>query len=124
MLDTHRDAAPSVQYVAEETVTVARLDDVAAESVRSRAPPVPQGGHPGIRARGSRRGLDHGGPLRGLQLELSFIPLYDGGMLVDEAIGWAYRQGFHLVGIEQGYAAPSGEILQVDGVFVRNAADA
>jgi hypothetical protein len=47
------------------------------------------------------------------------VPLYDGGMLADEAISWAYGQGFHLVGIEQGYTAPSGEILQVDGVFVR-----
>ena len=59
----------------------------------------------------------------GIQLELSFIPLYDGGMLVDEAVAWAYEQGFHLVNVEQGYAAPSGEILQVDGVFVRSTSE-
>jgi hypothetical protein len=45
-------------------------------------------------------------------------------MLVDEAIGWAYQHGFHLVGLEQGYTAPSGEILQVDGVFIRSDDDA
>ena len=124
MLDAHRAAAPSVQYVAEETVTIARLDDIAAEDVRSSRHPFLK-----VDTQGFEREVLAGGSATvercvGLQLELSFIPLYDGGMLVDEAIAWAYARGFHLVGIEQGYAAPSGEILQVDGVFVRNDADA
>lgn len=119
MLDAHRAAAPSIDYVAEETVTVARLDDVAAEDVGSAARPFLK-----IDTQGFEREVLAGGPdtvarCVGLQLELSFVPLYEGGMLVDEAIGWAYQQGFHLVGIEQGYAAPTGEILQVDGVFTR-----
>jgi hypothetical protein len=28
-----------------------------------------------------------------------------------------------MVGLEQGYAAPTGEILQIDGVFVRPTAE-
>jgi FkbM family methyltransferase len=124
MLSAHRAAAPSVQYVAEETITVARLDDVAEEAVQSALHPFLK-----VDTQGFEREVLAGGAATvqrciGLQLELSFAPLYDGGMLVDEAIAWAYREGFHLVGIEQGYAAPSGEILQVDGVFVRNDADA
>lgn len=123
MLDAHRIAAPAVQYVAEETVTIARLDDIAAESVRSSRHPFLK-----VDTQGFEREVLAGGSATvehcvGLQLELSFIPLYDGGMLVDEAIGWAYAQGFRLVGIEQGSAAPSGEVLQVDGVFFRNDAD-
>lgn len=119
MLDAHRDAAPSVDYVAEETVAVARLDDVAADVVGSALRPYLK-----IDTQGFEREVLAGGANTvarcvGLQLELSFVPLYDGGMLVDEAVGWAYERGFHLVGTEQGYAAPSGEVLQMDGVFVR-----
>ncbi len=123
MLDSHRAAAPHVDYVAQETVTVARLDDVADEHLTSARHPFLK-----VDTQGFEREVLAGGPdlIRrcvGLQLELSFIPLYDGGMLVDEAIAWAYQQGFHLVGVEQGYTAPSGEILQVDGVFTRDHAD-
>jgi FkbM family methyltransferase len=114
MLDAHRAAAPSIDYVAEQTVTV------AAEEARSAQHPFLK-----IDTQGFEREVLAGGKETvercvGLQLELSFVQLYDGGMLVDEAIRWAYEQGFHLVGIEQGYAAPGGEILQVDGVFVRS----
>jgi FkbM family methyltransferase len=119
MLDAHRAATPSIDYVAEETVTVARLDEVATEAVGSAARPFLK-----VDTQGFEREVLAGGPdtvarCVGLQLELSFVPLYEGGMLVDEAISWAYKQGFHLVGIEQGHTAPSGEILQVDGVFTR-----
>lgn len=122
MLDAHRGAAPAIQYVAEESVTVARLDDLADEAVRSAERPFLKVDTQGFEREVLAGGADTVRRCVGLQLELSFVPLYEGGMLVDEAIGWAYSQGFHLVGIEQGYAAPGGEILQVDGVFTRVAA--
>lgn len=120
MLDAHREAAPAVDYVAHETITVARLDDIADEVVAGAERPFLK-----IDTQGFERPVLDGGAetLRscvGLQLELSLVPLYEGGMLVDEAVSWAYGEGFHLVGIEQGYAAPTGELLQVDGVFARS----
>ena len=120
MLDSHRAAAPAVEYVAHETVTVARLDDVIDERVESAQRPFLK-----VDTQGFEREVLAGGTTLvarcvGLQLELSFIPLYDGGMLIDEAIEWAYAQGFQMVGVEQGYTAPSGEILQMDGVFFRS----
>jgi FkbM family methyltransferase len=122
MLDAHREAAPSVDYVAQETIAVALLDDVATDVLRDAKRPFLK-----IDTQGFEREVLAGAPgtvekCVGVQLELSFVPLYEGGMLVDEAVGWAYAHGFRLVGIEQGYAAPTGEILQVDGVFVRIAA--
>jgi FkbM family methyltransferase len=119
MLDSHRAAAPFVDFVAEETVTMARLDDVVDEHLTSARRPFLKVDTQGFEREVLAGGSDVVSRCVGLQLELSFIPLYDGGMLVDEAVGWAYAQGFHLVGIEQGYAAPSGEILQIDGVFFR-----
>jgi len=124
MLDAHRAAAPSVQYVTEETVSVTRLDDVALAAVRSAWRPFLKIDTQGFEREVLAGGVEAVKQCVGVQLELSFVPLYEGGMLVDEAIGWAYDHGFHLVGIEQGFAAPSGEILQVDGVFMRDPADA
>lgn len=119
MLDAHRAAAPSVDYVAEETITLARLDDAAAGEVAAARHPFLKIDTQGFERRVLEGAAETLRRVVGVQLELSFVPLYDGGMLVDEAIGWAYRHEFHLVGIEQGYAAASGELLQVDGVFVR-----
>ncbi len=119
MLDAHREAAPQVDYVATQTVSVARLDDLVGTEVSAAQAPFLK-----IDTQGFERDVLAGSPATleqvvGLQLELSFVPLYDGGMTVDEAVSWAYDEGFHLVGVEQGYAAPTGEILQVDGVFWR-----
>jgi FkbM family methyltransferase len=123
MLDSHRAATPAVDFVAQETVTVSRLDDLDDEHLTSARRPFLKVDTQGFEREVLAGATNLIGRCVGLQLELSFIPLYDGGMLVDEAVSWAYEQGFHLVNIEQGYAAPSGEILQVDGVFVRSTAE-
>lgn len=120
MLDAHIEAAPSIRYVGQETISVTRLDDAIAESLESARSPFLK-----IDAQGFEREVLSGAPHTvaacvGLQLELSFVPLYEGGMLVDEALSWAYGLGFELVSMEQGYSAPTGEILQMDGVFVRS----
>ncbi|NRQ49339.1 FkbM family methyltransferase [Aeromicrobium stalagmiti] len=119
MLDTHIEAAPSVRYVGQETIAVARLDDEAAPLVAEHRRPFLKIDTQGFEREVLAGGTETVSACVGIQLELSLTPLYGGGMLIDEAVGWAYAQGFQLVGIEQGYAAPTGEILQIDGVFVR-----
>ncbi len=120
MLDAHREAEPSVGYVDKETIRVERLDDVAAELI-SPADKV----FLKIDTQGFERQVLAGGPDTlarsvGLQLELSFVPLYEGGMLADQAISLAYAAGFHLEVIEQGWGTPSGQMLQADGIFFRD----
>jgi len=70
---------------------------------------------------GFERAVLEGGPAtlaacRGLQLELSLTPLYEGGMLLDEAVALAYDAGFEMTSIGQGFTSPDGRMLQVDGV--------
>ncbi len=119
MLDTHIAAEPSVTYVGTETVPVARLDDEVRELVAAHRRPFLKIDTQGFEREVLAGGQDTVDACVGIQLELSLVPLYGGGMLIDEAISWAYGQGFQMVGLEQGYAAPTGEILQIDGVFVR-----
>ncbi len=119
MADEHRAAAPHVGYVGQEEIAVARLDDVASEHLSPDSRLFLK-----IDTQGFEREVLAGGgttleACAGLQLELSFVPLYSGGMLVDEAISFAYDHGFRMVALAQGFTNPSGAMLQADGVFFR-----
>ncbi|MCW2856682.1 MAG: hypothetical protein JWR52_2297 [Marmoricola sp.] len=119
MNSTHTDAEPSVGIVGQQAVKVERLDDVIEEIASPESRIFLK-----IDAQGFEREVLAGAAktlerCRGLQLELSFVPLYDGGMIINDAIALAYDAGFQMVGIEQGWAAPSGQMLQADGVFFR-----
>ncbi|MCX6396653.1 MAG: FkbM family methyltransferase [Propionibacteriales bacterium] len=120
MKDSHREADPRVGIVGQETIRVERLDDAAAEIVGTADTVFLK-----IDTQGFERQVLAGGPETvarsvGLQLELSFVPLYEGGMLADEAISMAYAAGFHLEVIESGWASQTGQMLQADGIFFRD----
>jgi FkbM family methyltransferase len=119
MAEEHRAAAPHVDYVGEEEIAVARLDDIAPEHLAPATRPFLKIDTQGFEGEVLAGGADTLAKCVGLQLELSFVPLYSGGMLVDEAISFAYDHGFRLVGVAQGFTNPSGAMLQADGVFVR-----
>ena len=56
----------------------------------------------------------------GLQLELSFLPLYEGGMLIREALDVADSLGFTLTGVTPNFVdMRNGRTLQADGTFFR-----
>ncbi|MCO7239613.1 FkbM family methyltransferase [Aeromicrobium sp. CnD17-E] len=119
MADQHRASSPDIQMVGTETIEVSRLDDVAADVLGEARTPFLK-----IDTQGFERAVLEGAEttvprLVGLQLELSFVTLYEGGMLANEAISWAYDHGFVLVGLDQGFTDPGGAVLQADGVFLR-----
>jgi FkbM family methyltransferase len=119
MQDSHREAEPSVAIIGTETIRVERLDDAVAEIVGPDDVVYLK-----IDTQGFERHVLAGGPqtlarAAGLQLELSFVSLYEGGMLADEAIALAYGAGFQLEVVEQGWASHTGQMLQADGIFFR-----
>jgi len=119
MGEAHRRAAPDVLVTGEQAVTVERLDDIAGEVIGAGTAPFLK-----LDTQGFERQVLAGAAATlpsvvGLQLELSFVELYRGSMLVDEAVSWAYGNGFVLVGIERGFIAPTGQALQADGIFLR-----
>jgi FkbM family methyltransferase len=121
MLAAHEDAAPGAKVVGAETVTQHPLDDLWPEVT---APDdlvflkVDVQGY-------ERQVLDgvvgHLDRIVGLQLELSMVPLYEGGWRYDEALVWARQQGFTLMRLIPGFTDQgTGQMLQADGVFFRN----
>ena len=56
----------------------------------------------------------------GMQIELSFVPLCEGGMLLQQALDLVYSFGFTLTGFAPVFFdIRTGRLLQGDGVFFR-----
>lgn len=121
MLKSHQDAFPPANYVGTEQVPINRLDSVAAEFLEPADVLFLK-----IDVQGFERQVLAGGMQTvndrcvGMQLELSFIPLYQGDMLIHEAVGLVYSLGFRLTGLLPGFTDPrNGRMLQADGIFFR-----
>ena len=55
-----------------------------------------------------------------IQVEMSFVPLYEKGPLYDDIISWFTHRGFEIYTIIPGFRNPdSGRMLQADGIFIR-----
>jgi FkbM family methyltransferase len=121
MLKSHEDAFPSANYIGTEEVPIHRLDSVASEILRPTDVNFLK-----IDAQGFEKQVLAGSKLTvndrcvGMQLELSFLPLYDGSMLIRDAFDFMYSLGFTLTGLLPGFTdVRNGRMLQADGIFFR-----
>jgi FkbM family methyltransferase len=120
MLDSHARAAPDSTYIGVERVRMARLDALALPELASIDAAFLK-----IDTQGFEDRVLDGAPnvlarCRGVQLELSLVPLYAGQALHDELIARLRKDGFELWGMWPGlYAPDSGRMLQVDAVLFR-----
>jgi FkbM family methyltransferase len=124
MLKSHQDAYPPANYISTEDVPIYRLDSVAPEILRPTDVTFlkidVQGFEKQVLA-GSKSTLDN--RCVGMQLELSFLPLYEGSMLIPEALDLVYSLGFTLTGLLPCFTDPrNGQMLQADGIFFREIA--
>src|SRR6185295_19444385 len=120
MLPKHRKAVPTSNYIDSEEITVRTLDALFNEyhqaNDRTYLKIDAQGYEQKILA-GARETL---GNLVGLQLELSFVPLYRDQILFLEMVYLLKQGGFRLMSLEPVFRDDkTGELLQVDGVFFR-----
>lgn len=121
MLDSHDKAAPGATYVGSERVRVSRLDTIARDYLQPETVPFLK-----IDTQGYEDRVLDGAPdllvkARGLQLELSFIPLYEGQQLFDALVERLRSLGFSIWAIWPGFSDPvSGRMLQVDVTFFRD----
>jgi hypothetical protein len=122
MLDLHARSAPEARYIADERVEVTTLDDLVQ----------PQLGDPTavftkMDVQGYELQVLAGGEATLarsalVQLEMSLLPLYDTAPSYREILDFMAQHDFRLVGIEPGFASPTGALLQADGLFATDAA--
>lgn len=121
MLGRHRQVFPQENYVGTQQVGIRRLDAVAPELLRRDDAVFLK-----IDVQGFERQVVSGAistineHCAGIQLELSFETLYEGDMLIDEALRLMESLGFELAGVAPGFIdVRNGRVLQADGVFFR-----
>lgn len=122
MLQRHRDAAPDSAYVGQITAAVGTLDDwIAGQAELGERVFIKldvQGFEAEVLA--GARGILESDLLAGIQMEISFVPLYEGAMDWREAFCRADEYGLRLFALEPGFSdKETGQMLQADGIFVR-----
>ncbi|HET9419551.1 MAG TPA: FkbM family methyltransferase [Nocardioides sp.] len=121
MTDAHLSNAPGSEYISTETVDVTTVRDLVKEHsvVPSRAllKIDTQGFEDEVLAGAG----DHVDEFAAIQLELSMVELYEGQSLFDDHYASMRDHGFRLHIMEPGFAGRTGQMLQCDGLFVRNA---
>jgi FkbM family methyltransferase len=123
MEERHERSAPESAYVGTETIEVATLDsvfgEVAGDASRAYLKLDVQGYEIEV-LRGAAESLPR---VVAVQAELSLVPLYEGGPVMREVMDHLDGLGFRLAGLEGGHwDRATGEMLQADGVFVREGA--
>lgn len=121
MLATHLSAAPESAYEGKEIVPIKMLDAVAGQYVKDARAPFLKIDTQGFEWQvldGARETLPH---IKGILVELSLVPLYEGQHLWREVIDRLETAGFTLWAFTPVFSDQTqGRSLQVDGVFYRN----
>lgn len=120
MMDAHSSAAVDSAYIASETTPIRTLDTVAPSYLNAAKNLFIK-----IDTQGYEWQVLNGGPetlklARGLLLELSLLPLYDGQRLWRQIIDRLESEGFTLWALQKGFTDPrDGRTLQMDAIFFR-----
>jgi FkbM family methyltransferase len=120
MEELHVQSAPESAYVGTETVEVSTIDaiwDEVAGDARKPFLKLDVQGYELETLRGAAKSLPR---IHGIQVELSFVPLYEGGPLWMEVVEFMQDHGFRAAGFEPAHVdVRTAEMLQADGIFVR-----
>ncbi len=120
MLDAHSIAASGSAYISQETTPIYTLDVVAAEYIVHASNYFIKIDTQGFEWQVLNGGQETLKNARGVLLELSLIPLYEGQKLWMEIIERLNKGGFTLWSIQKGFTDPNtGRTLQIDAIFFR-----
>lgn len=122
MLRAHSDAAPESKYVGVESAPTTTVDSLVA---RHNLDPgrtllkLDVQGYEAVALAGASECIKS---FAAVQLELSFVPLYEGSWLADQTIDFMKTFGYDLWMLDPAamYDPESGRLMQCDGVFVRS----
>ncbi|MBC7631695.1 MAG: FkbM family methyltransferase [Flavobacterium sp.] len=123
MTAAHLDTAPQSRYIATEEVPVTTVRDLVTSHDLDPARTLLKIDTQGFEGEVLRGAGDLIGQVGAIQLELSFVELYDGQLLFDELVARMSADGYRIQQLEPGISDRNGRMLQVDGLFVRLADD-
>ena len=120
MSEEHKNASPDALYIDKETIKVKKLDSVFQEyrnNFENIFLKIDTQGYEENILNGASKSLSE---IKGLQLELSLVSLYDGQKLFLEMVEMIRTYRFEMYSIQQGFTnKQTGRVLQSDVVFFR-----
>lgn len=120
MLESHRQAAPGSSYVRQEVVPLTTLDKAISAYISAQDTPLLK-----IDTQGYEWAVLDGAlatlpKMKGVQVELSALPLYEGQHLWQEMLARLEGEGFTLWSLQPAFTDHrSGRTLQWDGLLFR-----
>lgn len=120
ILPDHTSSAPASKFIEKEDIRVVTLDQFfTVQNIKSSSIFLKldvQGFEMEV-LKGAQANFDK---IKMLHVELSLDELYKNGALFDDIYTYLRSVGFKLVGVEPGFSrVDTGELLQMDGLFVR-----
>ena len=121
MLPAHEKCAPESKYVTTQAIQVKTLDSFLSGSSQPKNEwflKIDTQGFEKQVLSGAQDSLDS---INTVQIEISLTPLYQGGLLLEEACAILAAKGYKVVSLEPGFTdETTGKQLQVDGIFHRS----
>ncbi|OGU20190.1 MAG: FkbM family methyltransferase [Hydrogenophilales bacterium RIFOXYD1_FULL_62_11] len=120
MLTTHSNAAPESTYLGTETAPLTTVDEAVLPYFEGAKAPFLKIDTQGYEWHVLDGALATLPKVRGIQMELSLVPLYEGQRLWKECIDRLEAEGFVLWSLQPVFVDPAnGRTLQWDGLFFR-----
>jgi FkbM family methyltransferase len=120
MLPTHLNSAPASKYISKERIIVNKLDSIYDDFCLDNENVYLKIDTQGFEKQILDGALNSLKNIKGVQLELSIIPLYDVTVTYIEMITFLNELGFELYSIESGFSdMKTGQLLQIDAIFFR-----
>jgi FkbM family methyltransferase len=120
MLDAHLKAAPESAYCGSERVKLNRLDDIAQKYIEKDSKIFLK-----IDVQGLEKQVIEGTKgilpmIKGIQVELSLVPLYQEQLLFQDTINLMDKLNYDLYSLVPNFIdSATGRVLQIDGIFFR-----
>jgi len=120
MLPQHLNSAPESRFISQEEIEIKKLDTIFNAMVSANDNVMLK-----IDTQGYEKNVIDGAieslpKIKIIQLEMSIVQLYESELLMTEMINYLDARGYQLFSLENGFGdSDSGQLLQVDGIFVR-----
>lgn len=118
MLPAHLENAPEARYVSKEKVPIRKLDSIFDQYVESGDNvflKIDTQGYEKTVLDGAEKSLPK---IKGIQVEMSLVPLYSGEMLFPDMLRHLTDKGYMMFDLGPVFTSPTtGQLLQVDGMF-------
>jgi FkbM family methyltransferase len=120
MLDSHLEVAPESHFIGSEIVPVYRLDSVAEDFVPATARAFLKIDTQGYESQVLAGASQLIPLLKGIQVELSLMPFYEGEWSFVDMVSSIKNMGFELYGFFDVFSDQhTGRMYQADGIFFR-----